>query len=504
MDSLPYMEKIVKGAFLVLFSMVFGKLFSYLYVVLVAIKLGSHDYGLLSLGLAVLSFSSALALMGLDEGILRFIPFYNGKNNQALVKNTLLISLKTVLNSSLFIAVLLIVFSDFISSRIFDEYELTKVILFIAIALPFSTLLQLILVSFRAFQKPEYEVLFKELTEKSLRLIITFILITLGFKLYGALLGFVLSIIIVFFLSLFAFNKKIFSIFSREIKEKENKKELLNYSLPLMLKNFMWFIIAWTDLLMIGYFKTTSDVGIYNVALPTSTLIIVPIYGIMYLFMPIISELYGKNNLDQISDIYKKVSKYSLLLNIPIFLIIFLLSKDLVLTFFRSEYISAALPLTILSIGYLVFSLSDISMNLLSVIKKTKTIFIIIAIFALSNIILNYFLIPKYSIVGASIATSLSFFIGAILMMLTSYKFTKLHPFMFNYVKIFIALILTLVLTLIFKNYIKFSSEINLIITSLFILVVYSSLVYLLKILDKDDLDLIKDLKNKISKKFLN
>jgi hypothetical protein len=87
-----------------------------------------------------------------------------------------------------------------------------KVILFIAIVLPFGALSNLFLVSFRAFQKPEYEVLFKELIEKSLRLTITMILIYLGFKLTGALIGFALGVLIMFSLALITFNKKIFNI----------------------------------------------------------------------------------------------------------------------------------------------------------------------------------------------------------------------------------------------------------------------------------------------------
>ena len=92
MNSLLYIEKIVKGAILVFFSMVFGKLFSYLYVILVAVKLGSHEYGLLSLGMAILSFVTAFSLLGLDEGVLRFVSFYKGKNDSVLLKNTILTS----------------------------------------------------------------------------------------------------------------------------------------------------------------------------------------------------------------------------------------------------------------------------------------------------------------------------------------------------------------------------------------------------------------------------
>ena len=487
------------GAFLVLSSIILGKLFSYLYIVLVAVKLGSQEYGLLSLGMATLSLFSAFSLLGLDEGVLRFIPFYKGKNDQKLLKSTIMTSLKTVLNSSLFFSILIIVFSGFISDKIFNEYELEKVLLFMAIALPFSAVSNIFLVSFRAFQKPQYEILFKELIEKPLRLIITFILIYLGFKLTGALIGFVLAIMIMLALILITFNKKIFNVFSPDIQQ-ENKRELLNYSLPLMLKNLVWIIIPWVNLLMIGYFNATSDVGIYNVALPTANLIIIPVYGIMYLFLPIISGLYGKNNNEEIKEIYKKISKYSLLLIMPVFLIISMLSKDIISSLFGVDYLSATLPLTILSFGYLVFSLSDISMNMLSVLKKTKTIFSIIFGFGLTNILLNFLLIPKYNILGASIATSVSFLIGAVLMIVISNYHTKLHPFMFSYSKILISSIITIVLTLAIKNKISFSPMINLVVFAAIILSVYSFLVFVFRILEKEDIELLMMIKRKFIK----
>ena len=59
-----------------------------------------------------------------------------------------------------------------------------------ALAMPFSAVGQIFLASFRAFQKAKYEVMIKELLEKSFRLIITFILIIAGFKLTGAVIGF--------------------------------------------------------------------------------------------------------------------------------------------------------------------------------------------------------------------------------------------------------------------------------------------------------------------------
>ena len=493
-----YLEKIANGALLVIISMVFGKLFSYLYVVLVANKLGASNYGVLSLAFAILSFSSALALLGLDEGVIRYVSFYKGRKDIGSAKGTIKTALKTALNTSIVIAVLLIIFSDFISNNIFNEYDLMNLLIFVAVALPFTVTAQIFLVSFRAFQKPQYEVMIKELIEKSSKVIITFILFLFGFRLLGAAAGFVLAIILMSIISVIVFNKYILNFFSNKTQEKENKKELLNYSMPLLLKNFMWFIISWIDILMIGYFKTTSDVGIYNVALPTSSLIIMPAYSIMYLFLPVISQLYGENNMAEIKNVYKKVSKYLLLINIPIFLIIFILSEDIVSLFFGKEYLNAFLPLVILSIGYLSFSLSDISMNMLSVMKKTKTISAVIFLFALVNAVLNYILIPKYGIIGAATATSSSFVVGTILMISICYYHSKLHPFMFNYLKIILSALLTLAAVYFIKKISSYSSLLNIIVFTLLILAVYLLLILITKALDKEDIELVKDLKNKL------
>lgn len=496
MSTSHYIEKIMHGAFLVFASMFFGKLFAYLFIIVIATSLGSHDYGVLSLGMAIFSFLNAFSLLGLDEGIIRFVSYFKGKNDLDSLKGTIYYSFKTILSTSIFFSILLIIFSDFISENIFNEYELTKVLFFMALALPFSVIGQIFLSSFRAFQKAQYEVLIKELLEKSSRLLITFLLILAGFKLMGALIGFVSGMLIMASASIYFFNKKIINIFNNHIQFKDNRKELLNFSLPLLFKNFMWFIVAWTDVLMIGYFRTPSDVGVYNIALPTANLIITPAFGIMYLFLPVITELYSKNQIKDIENIYKRISKYIMLIDIPIFMTLFVLSKETITLFFGHEYINAAIPLVILSIGYLLYSLSDISVNILSVLKKTKTIFAISSLFALSNIILNLILIPKFGIVGASIGTSISFIIGGLSIILVSYFYSRLHPFMFDYKKIFISLILTLIVSILIKNLLQLSPIANVLILIPLIWVLYGVLIIIFKVFTKEEIDKIKEYKN--------
>ena len=67
--------------------------------------------------------------------------------------------------------------------------------------------------------------------------------------------------------------------------------------------------------------------------------------------------------------------------------------------------------------------------------KKTKLIFYISLISAVVNVILNYYLIPKFGIIGGSIATSFSLMLIFILTLRSCYKLTKIQPLKLNYFK---------------------------------------------------------------------
>jgi len=75
---------------------------------------------------------------------------------------------------------------------------------------------------------------------------------------------------------------------------------------------------------MIGFFRTTSEVGVYNVALPTANLLVIVPTSLMALFMPIITEFYSKGKIKDIVTLSRINSKWIFFLNFPIFLLIFL------------------------------------------------------------------------------------------------------------------------------------------------------------------------------------
>lgn len=487
MNLTKYSNKIAKSAIIVFSGMVLGRILTYLYIALVA-RLGSSEYGLLSLGVAIVSFLSVFAILGLNAGIERYISFYKNKGDKKRIKGTIYSSIKLSLPLSVILAILLFIFSEKISVSIFHNIDLVPILRILCLTIPFLSLSNIFRSTIIGFQEIKYPVFIREVIENSVKLILTFILIYLGYNLFGAVISFVIAIMLTTILLLFSLQKKIFPLFTLKIKPKLITKELFSYSFPLLLVGFLVLMIKWTDVFMIGYFRTTSEVGLYNVALPTASLLVIVPTALMVLFMPIITELYTKGKMKDIHTLSRITLKWIFFVNFPIFLLILLFSKQILSILFGVEYIQASVALIILIMGYMIFSLSHVYMSNINMIKKTKLTFYILLIATLLNIALNYMLIPKFGMIGGGIATSVSLIALFILSSITTYRLTKLQPLRLNYFKAVFAGVISLFITYFIP--VNINSVMTLLIKFIIFGIIYIIMLYLLKSFQQEDKDI--------------
>ena len=209
MDINIFSKRIAKGAIIVFLGMLLGRVLAYLYVALVA-RLGSSEYGLLSIAIVIVSFISIFVTLGLRTGIVRYISYFNGKKDNKRIKGTIFSSLKLSLPLTLFFMGLLFIFSDDISVLFFHDPNLTPILRLVSLTLPFLTLSDIFIAVITGFQKIEYKVLAKEIINNIFKLVLTFVVIYLGYNLIGVTLIYVLSIVITAALSFYFLQKKIF------------------------------------------------------------------------------------------------------------------------------------------------------------------------------------------------------------------------------------------------------------------------------------------------------
>lgn len=90
------------------------------------------------------------------------------------------------------------------------------------------------------------------------------------------------------------YHKRYTSLFSRG-KAISVRRELLTFSAPLVISAVMGDVLADIDIFRLGYFTTSSDIGVYNVVYPLATLLTAVLTSFGFIFMPVISELHAND-----------------------------------------------------------------------------------------------------------------------------------------------------------------------------------------------------------------
>ena len=500
MSSDDSLKRITKGGLIFFIGIIISKILVYIYRLILA-RTGPEQYGLISLGIAILGVSTTVSLLGLNQGVIRYISFYKTKKELLKVKEVIFSAIKLTLPLSLVITILLVLFSKQISIEFFDNIDLDIVVKVVAIALPFSVLREIFFNTFISFEKVQYEVYTKSLIENISKIILTVLFIFLGWKIMGISVAYTLSIIISFFAALYLLKTKIFSQIEGKVSAFMINKELILYSLPLLLSNFIFSLMLWTDTLMIGYFLPESQVGIYNAALPTAFLISMVPTALFTLFVPILIEIYTKKENENFKIVYKTVTKWVLLLNLVLLSTFFLFSKEILSILFGQEYAIASTSLIILSFGYFIGYFIGASQSVLLVFKKTKLILLNTVIMIIGNVVLNFYLIPIYGINGAAIATAFIFIIRAIFLTIETFFITKLVPLKSSFIKIIFSMIIAAIMTKYISS--KFVPTLFIVLSSiLFMIIIYLLLLLITRVFEKEDIMIIKTMQQKTGKDF--
>ncbi len=495
MEEKKYLRVLTKGAAFVFVGIAVSKILSYAYRLLIA-RLGPADYGLLSLGLAMLGALTAICLFGMPQAIMRFIAHYDAQQDLRRLHGTIRFSTQFSLVASLVIAAAVFFASDKIATVIFHDGRLAIIIKLISLAVPFDVVRNNLWSITKAFQRAEYEVYSRYFAENILKFALTALLFYFGFRVFGAAFALVGSIVLSCILAIH-YTKKLLP--KTDASPISVSSELLRYSLPLTFNSIFSMALTWTDTIMLGHFTTAALVGVYNAAVPLSQLLYFFPLALLTLLLPILTSLYSKKNIKAFSDVYKTATKWIYLANIIFIGIFVIFSSQLLSVFFGSSYVSGGPALLILSAGQFVYFLSLPCNLALLVYKKTKLVFFISGSSGLLNILLNFILINKYGISGAAFATSISLLFMGILNFLFARRVTKIAVLQKSYVRPLLAAAASTFFIFVFVRAIQtyLSPSLLLLFSLLAISALYVLFLRYLHAFDKVDSDILQALLQK-------
>lgn len=491
------LRTIAKGAGIGFVGTAIGLGFGFFTRIVIARFLGPDEYGLISLGFAALNIAVIIGLLGLRTGIVRYVSYYRGKQDDARIKGTIISALKISLPLSIAVACLLFFSATWLSIDIFHEPGLIPILQIFSIAVPFWVLAQIFLPTTVGFQDVKYKVYTEDIFHNLFKLVVISIFLYFGFGVIGATFGWLLSIMAMAVMAFYYLEKKVFPLVNTKIKAISTMSELLFFSIPLIFAAAAGLLLGYTDTLMLGYFYNADEVGVYNAALPTAGLMRVALGSFGVIVMPVVTGLYAQKRCPELRNIYSTVTKWIIAIVFPGFLLILLFAKPIMWILFGSDYVAGATALVILAFGYLVTSVCGTSERIITAAGKTKVTMWCIFFGSTANFLLNLYLIPIYGINGAAIATAMSFILMYTLMLLFTYKLEKMQPFRWNQLKPVIAASMACLLVYGITEYLLVATAFVLVLMFVLFIGLYFVLLLFIKGFDEDDLMIMRAIEEK-------
>ena len=272
-----------------------------------------------------------------------------------------------------------------------------------------------------------------------------------------------LAIMIIY--SLFLYTPKF------SVKIPNNFKEILSYSIYILLAGSAASFLIDIDKYMIPQKQAISQTAYYAVAVFIATVVEIPGRAMFQIINPLVAKALNEENFVELKNLYKQSSENLLIVCGLFFLLINLNIDSFYMLLNNQEYSDASLVVLIISSAKLIQMSFGCGPAILATSKFYKITLPFSIAMAVSVYFLNDYLIDLYGINGAAISTFIVLLIFTVLKIIYIRYKVKLQPFNFNSIKVFTSILLIYF----FNSYInlELSPLIEIIIRSIIILITY-------------------------------
>lgn len=361
--------------------------------------LSPSEFGVLSLLIISASVALMLFSMGLTSALFRSYFDYKDEESRAKVISTVFYIL---LFTSAILSLAGYFSSPFLSKLILGSFEYTKYFQFIFFTSSLKIITQFALTVYRVKKLSKKYAIFSVLFF-IIRLVLTILFVAVAKKgVWGVIIAdFLVSILSAVILLLSIKEHIIRFFYKREVGKS------LSFGLPLVPQNLSGFLLAGASSYFLKYFSTVAIVGIYNIGYKLGMIVnILLVFPLAMIWNPMMLSIKDKDYCDQY---YAKALTYFIFIGVFVVIGLSLLSKDILHLIAKESFWDAYRIVPLIASSYLLFGIARIFDVGIPIKRKTHYSAIAFITAAIFNLFLNWLLIPRYGIIGAALATFLSF-----------------------------------------------------------------------------------------------
>ncbi len=395
-----------KGTLFLLFAQGIFFLTNYVIHIMAANTVSASDYGRFGVIMSILGMSYIFLSIGLPESAAKFIS--EDRDQLSVVR--IVLFFQTLFSA--FISLLLYLFAESIAVLL-NDIKLISYIHLLSILIPIRAIFNVFRSVFQG-QKLFRISSYVSLINSVLKMFFSVLLLFLGYKITGILLGYITAALLAMILAI------IFSLRNGFKRGKDiGMHELFKFASPLIFLTISLNVILDMDILLIKALLIDSNqVGYYNSAKVISTIPVGLALAFAGTVLPTISKFSSRDEHHEIKLFINKLISYLIIIFLP-FCAIISSSSDLVIgILFPIEYQDSIRSLSVLVFSFSLLSVFMVISSVFNGLGKTHfplfVSFLMIVIYS----ILSYNLILSRGIYGASLASFFTNMAGVILLMI--------------------------------------------------------------------------------------
>jgi O-antigen/teichoic acid export membrane protein len=367
--------------------------------------LGPSGYGLVVLGITSVNVVALVGLLGLHRGLARQLP--RTDEQSAMFQATVIL----VFGPSLLIATLLFTFAESMA-RVFATPAFVPILRLFSVVFPLIVVMRLVVGGLRGLKDAPGRVLVFNFVYQGVTLIGVAVGVAMRVDAVGIAAAWVVSIVLAVIVGVARLRTHIpiFDVRSMELPFRSiNTRGLVWLSLPLMASGASWALMQQADVIIIGFFSLPSSVGLYDASFTLARGLIIFTWSFSFLYVPVASGLLADGRKADVSRIYQLVTKWMVFFALPLYFVVLIYPGLILSLVFGDSFRAGGLVLVMISTGFFVEILSGQNRSTLVASGRTPAVLRGNIVTLGLNLLANILLVPILGIVGAAVASLMSY-----------------------------------------------------------------------------------------------
>ena len=196
-------------------------------------------------------------------------------------------------------------------------------------------------------------------------------------------------------------------------------------------------LLFWTDLFVLTRYATGAEVGVYSAALRAGQVIVLFLTSVSLMFSPFVADLHNRGETERLDRLFKSLTRWTLAATMPVFLLL-LVAPGPALRIFGAEFAGGQTALLILLAGQFVNIATGSVGFVLIMVGRTGWDLAVYAGSLVLNLVLAFWLCPRYGMEGAAVANAVTFALSKWARLALVKRFVGIQPYDRAYLKLLV------------------------------------------------------------------